>query len=82
MHLLFFRGTIPLNGKRGDKIVTSSIKENFYYDGEKAANTFVDLLLSEKPPTKLVVPVPTNGSRIPQQARDREFRQARCPCTS
>ena len=48
-----------MNGKRCDKIVTSSIKENFYYDGAKAANTFVDLLLSEKPPAKWVAPVPT-----------------------
>ena len=59
LHLLFFRGIMPLNGKRGDNMATSSITANFYCDDAKAANTFVDLLLSEKPPAKWVAPVPT-----------------------
>ena len=50
---------MPLNGKRGDNMVTSSITANFYCDDAKAANPFVDLLLSEKPPAKWVAPVPT-----------------------
>ena len=55
----FFGGIMPLNGKRGDNMATSSITANFYCDDAKAANTFVDLLLSEKPPAKWVAPVPT-----------------------
>ena len=43
---------MPLNGKRGDNMATSSITANFYCDNAKAANTFVDLLLSENPPAK------------------------------
>ena len=58
LHLFFFRGSMPLNGKRGDSMATSSITANFYCDDAKAANTFVDLLLSEKPPAKWVAPVP------------------------
>ena len=50
---------MPLNGKGGDKMATSSITANFYCDDAKAANTFVDLLLAEKPPAKWVAPVPT-----------------------
>ena len=59
LHLFFFGGIMPLNGKRGDNMATSSITANFYCDDTKAANTFVDLLLSEKPPAKWVAPVPT-----------------------
>ena len=59
LQLFFFGGTMPLNGKRGDKMATSSIMANFYCDDAKAANTFVDLLLSENPPAKWVAPVPT-----------------------
>jgi hypothetical protein len=55
----FFGGIMTLNGKRGDNMATSSITANFYCDDAKAANTFVDLLLSEKPPAKWVAPVPT-----------------------
>ena len=39
-------------------MATSSITANFYCADAKAANTFVDLLLSEKPPAKWVAPVP------------------------
>lgn len=42
-------------------MATSSITANFYCDDAKAANTFVDLLLSEKPPEKWVAPVPTGS---------------------
>ena len=59
LNLFFFGGVLPLSGKRGDKMATSSITANFYCDDAKAANTFVDLLLSEKPPAKWVAPVPT-----------------------
>ena len=40
-------------------MATSSITANFYCDNAKAANTFVDLLLSEKQTEKWVAPVPT-----------------------
>ena len=43
-------------------MATSSITANFYCNNAKAANTFVDLLLSEKPPAKWVAPVTTGSA--------------------
>ena len=40
-------------------MATSSITANFYCDDAKAANAFVDLMFSEKPPAKWVAPIPT-----------------------
>ena len=55
----FTVGYCALKQEGGKKMATSSITANFYCDDAKAANTFVDLLLSEKPPAKWVAPVPT-----------------------
>ena len=55
--------SMPLNEKRGDNMATSSITANFHCDNAKAANIFVDLLLSEKPPAKWVAPVPTGTAQ-------------------
>ena len=41
------------------KMATSSITASFYCEDAKEANVFVDLLFSEKPPAKPVVPIPT-----------------------
>ena len=51
-------------------MATSSITANFYCDNAKAANTFVDLLLSEKPPAKWVAPVPTGSVHEFKNRRD------------
>lgn len=51
-------------------MATSSITANFYCDDAKAANTFVDLLLSEKPPAKWVAPVPTGSVHEFRSRRD------------
>ena len=46
LHLFFDRGTMPLNGKRGDNMATSSITANFYTDDPKAANAIVHALFT------------------------------------
>ena len=38
---------MPLNGKRGDNMATSSITANFAIRDEKEANSFISALLSE-----------------------------------
>ena len=60
----------PHGNKREAEMATSSITTNFYCDNAKATNTFVDLLLSEKPPEKWVVPVPTGS--VPEFKKRRD----------
>ena len=47
---------MPLNGKRGDNMATSSITANFAIRDEKEAKAFISALLSESrsmvPPTR------------------------------
>ena len=45
LHLFFFGGIMPLNGKRGDNMATSSITANFRIDDPKAARDFVDAFI-------------------------------------
>ena len=55
-------------------MATSSITANFSCSGTKAANTFVDLLLSETPPAKWTAPAPTGVAH--SCATKREIRGA------
>ena len=55
-------------------MATSSITANFYCTEAKAANTFVDLLLSENPPAKWTAPAPTGA--VHEIKDKREIRSA------
>ena len=51
-------------------MATSSITANFYFNDAKAANTFVDLLLSETSLAKWVAPVPTGTAHELRNRRE------------
>ena len=55
-------------------MATSSITANFYCTEAKAANTFVDLQLSENPPAKWTAPAPTGA--VHEIKGKREIRSA------
>ena len=71
----FFGGIIPLNGKRGDNMATSSITANFAIRDEKEAKAFISALLSES--RSMVPPARKRNWKLVGSVKEIERRRPR-----
>ena len=66
---------MPLNGKRGDKMATSSITANFAIRDEKEAKAFISALLSES--RSMVPPARKRNWKLVGSVKEIERRRPR-----